>query len=254
VTTGSTRPSIEPPRTANGHIQGITLPGFLQLLELEKKTCTLTVASAGRTGVLYFQDGEMIDAEVGETRGQEAFFALEDWTAPEIEIEHVCRARRQTVFASMTELLLEGARRADEAARDAQARPAPSSWSGRPALHWWDQGRGLLGKDSLPYCAVAVRLSDGAAMLLHGTADMHDWAKPLLALAHSARQATENLGQGSCEWVDGQVGIGIVWDTESDAALALAQGLAGRQSTPWFRSQFSAFVRRIWPDHFTAKE
>ena len=241
-------------RAAKGHIQGITLQGFLQLLAFEQKTCTLTVSSEGRSGFLYFQEGELIDAEVGETRGHDAFYELEDWTAPEIDIEHVCRARRQTVFASMTELLLEGARRADEAVRDAAQKPASCSWTGRPALHWWDQGHGLLGKDGQPYCAVAVRLSDGAAILLHGTADMNDWAKPLLTLAHSARQATENLGQGSCEWVDGQMGIGIVWDTESDAALAVAEGLVGSHAAPWFRSQFSAFVRRIWPDHFDSTE
>ncbi len=107
-------------RAAKGHIQGITLCGFLQLLEIERKTCTLQVASEGRTGSLHFQDGELIHAEVGETSGPEAVYALEGWAAPEIEIDQVCRARRRTVFSSVTELLLEGARRADEETRNGE--------------------------------------------------------------------------------------------------------------------------------------
>ncbi len=110
-------------RAAKGHIQGITLCGFLQLLEIERKTCTLQVSSEGRTGFLHFQDGALIHAEVGEVSGAEAVYALESWPAPEIEIDQVCRARSRTVFCSMTELLLEGARRADEEMRNAEAGP-----------------------------------------------------------------------------------------------------------------------------------
>lgn len=106
-------------RAAKGHIQGITLCGFLQLLELERKTCTLQVTLEGSTGFLHFQDGELIHAEVGETSGPEAVYVMEGWATPEIEIDQVCRARHRTVFSSMTELLLEGARRADEETRDA---------------------------------------------------------------------------------------------------------------------------------------
>jgi DNA-binding response OmpR family regulator len=110
-------------RAAKGHIQGITLCGFLQLLEVERKTCTLLVSSDGRTGFLHFQDGELIHAEMGETSGPEVVYALENWTAPEIEIDQVCRARGRTVFGSVTELLLEGARRADEETRSAERGP-----------------------------------------------------------------------------------------------------------------------------------
>jgi CheY-like chemotaxis protein len=110
-------------RAATGHIQGITLFGFLQLLQLERKTCTLRVSSGGRAGLLHFQDGELIHAEVDGTSGPEAVYALEGWAAPEIEIDRVCRARCRTVFSSMTELLLEGARRADEETRNTGGAP-----------------------------------------------------------------------------------------------------------------------------------
>jgi DNA-binding response OmpR family regulator len=258
-------------RAARGHIQGITLFGFLQLLQLERKTCTLQVTSGERTGFLHFQDGELIHAETGAISGTEAVYALEGWATPEIDIDRVCRARHRTVFASMTELLLEGARRVDEALRrassepggesedsflswdieeqspalEAPAAPAPPPWDGRPAAQWWDDGRKLLGDDGLPDLAVAVRLSDGAATALRGPEALREWAAPLLALARDARAMAGAEGLGSFEWIDERVGIGIVWDTGADVALAVAEGLAGRHSIACFRSQFSAVVRRV---------
>ncbi|HBL29629.1 MAG TPA: hypothetical protein DD490_22575, partial [Acidobacteria bacterium] len=188
-------------RTAKGHIQGITLFGFLQLLQLERKTCTLRVTAGGESGQLCFQDGEIVHAEVGSTTGPDAVYLLEGWAAPEIDIEHVCRARQRTVFASITELLLEGARRADEEKRgpgtpDDDELPmdaagawdtqdlqpvldrikglAPAPWNGKPAASWWQEAHAQFGDDGLPGCAVAVRLSDGAAIVLRGTDELRD--------------------------------------------------------------------------------
>jgi len=121
-------------RAAKGHIDGITLCGFLQLLEIERKTCTLQVSSEGRTGFLHVQDGELIHAEVGEIDGPEAVYTMEGWATPEIEIDQVCRARSRTIFSSMTELLLEGARRADEEMRNAEAVPDEAATGS--ALSW----------------------------------------------------------------------------------------------------------------------
>ena len=47
---------------------GVSLPSFLQMLEQERKSCTLIVNSEGRSGSFYFEDGELIDA-VFDDRG-----------------------------------------------------------------------------------------------------------------------------------------------------------------------------------------
>ena len=44
---------------------GITLPAFLQLVEMERKTCTLKIRSHGRKGYLYFLEGDLMDADNG---------------------------------------------------------------------------------------------------------------------------------------------------------------------------------------------
>jgi CheY-like chemotaxis protein len=114
-------------QAAGGHLQGITLASFLQLLEIERKTCTLRVTSGDRSGLLCFQDGELIHAETGEVSGPPAVYLLESWKAPEIEIDNVCRARKRTVDMPLAQLLLEGARLADEHGRGSDLQdPFPS--------------------------------------------------------------------------------------------------------------------------------
>ena len=44
-------------------LRGISLESFLQVLEVEKKTCTLTINSQHRSGRLYIHEGELIHAE-----------------------------------------------------------------------------------------------------------------------------------------------------------------------------------------------
>jgi DNA-binding response OmpR family regulator len=101
------------PRT-QGHIEGITLFGFLQLLEIERKSCTLTLRLGERRAVLFIRAGELIHAESDGLVGDAAVLQLGDWEAPEIDIENVCRTRKRTVETRLTELLMEAARLADE--------------------------------------------------------------------------------------------------------------------------------------------
>jgi hypothetical protein len=60
-------------------IHGISLAAFLQLLEMENKTCTLTVRSRGKEGHLYFVKGELMQADTGEVKGEEAALAIVAW-------------------------------------------------------------------------------------------------------------------------------------------------------------------------------
>jgi len=97
-----------------GHVSGISLPSFLQLLELDKKTCTLTLSAGIQEGRMYFQQGELIDAHTGKLNGQEAAFEIICWDNTEIEIENVCKHRERTITAPLGFILIESARMKDE--------------------------------------------------------------------------------------------------------------------------------------------
>ncbi len=100
-----------------GHLQGITLPTFLQLIEMEKRTCTLTVNSNEEFGYWYFQKGELLDAEVGKKIGLDAAYQMLDWKQTEIEITPRCKRKTKNIQESMNEILMESMRLQDERKR-----------------------------------------------------------------------------------------------------------------------------------------
>ncbi len=99
--------------SASGHLQGITLPTFLQMIQADRKTCTLRVKSNGKSGLLHFKNGELFDAEMGTLAGDQAAQAIVCWDAPEIEIL-AGRARAKRVHMQLAGLLLEAFRQKDE--------------------------------------------------------------------------------------------------------------------------------------------
>lgn len=108
-----------------GHVSGISLPSFLQLLELDHKTCTIMAKAGGRTGLLFFQNGSLINAYVEPLTGLDAAFEIISWDKAEIEIHNFCQNRKRTIEAPLGFILIEGARLSDERAEQQQAGGAP---------------------------------------------------------------------------------------------------------------------------------
>lgn len=100
--------------TSQDHIHGISLVGFLQLIEMEKKTCTLTIKSRGKVGHLYFARGDLMEAETGNLRGESAALDITTWDTVEIEIKYICRIKKKAINLPLPEILIEGYRRMDE--------------------------------------------------------------------------------------------------------------------------------------------
>jgi CheY-like chemotaxis protein len=98
-------------------IHGISLAAFLQLLEMEHKTCTLTVTSGGQEGHLYFVKGELMEAEAGEVKGAEAALDIVTWDNVVIEIQYMCPVKKKGIRLPLAELLMEGFRIKDEKER-----------------------------------------------------------------------------------------------------------------------------------------
>jgi predicted regulator of Ras-like GTPase activity (Roadblock/LC7/MglB family)/CheY-like chemotaxis protein len=102
---------------SKGYLRGITLPAFLQLVEMERKTCTLKVMSKGRTGFLYFSDGELMNADTGQEKGEKAAYEIVCWDEAEIELSSICRDKTKEIRSSLGHVLMEGFRLKDERGR-----------------------------------------------------------------------------------------------------------------------------------------
>ncbi len=114
---------------SKGYITGVSLSSFLQLLELDKKSCTLTVHAGSKEGIMYFRDGEILDASAPNVQGSEAAYAIVSWKNVEIEIENRCSVTEKRIQETLGFILLEGCRRKDESA-DADAKNSGSTLGG----------------------------------------------------------------------------------------------------------------------------
>ncbi|HEY3271133.1 MAG TPA: response regulator [Geothrix sp.] len=88
-----------------GVIRGLSLGSILQLLAWEQKSCTLTVTSAARLGLLYLSRGDVIHAAYRDQEGFPAVYEILTWDHPDIEFVETCRVER-TIDLPLTELLL----------------------------------------------------------------------------------------------------------------------------------------------------
>jgi CheY-like chemotaxis protein len=108
-----------------GRVENISLASFLQLLEMERKTCTLSVRSHGPEGVhegrLFFRAGRLVGAATGDLEGREAALEIVTWDHADIEITDVCPPVDPEIEVALSFLLMEGMRLKDESERGKEA-------------------------------------------------------------------------------------------------------------------------------------
>ncbi|MGH7700384.1 MAG: response regulator, partial [Gemmatimonadales bacterium] len=80
-----------------GRIRGVTLFGFLQLLEVERTTAVVVVHGAGPPGRCYFEDGRLVHAQTRRLQGLDAVYEILAWPDPTVEIFYKRRPRERTV-------------------------------------------------------------------------------------------------------------------------------------------------------------
>lgn len=105
-------------QTASGHIQGITLFGFLQLLQIERKTCSLEVKSGEKIGVLYFSAGELFNATFNQMEGEEAAYKILSWENTEIHINNAVKKEKKRIEIPLNNLLMNAVQQKDEDSLD----------------------------------------------------------------------------------------------------------------------------------------
>lgn len=96
-------------------LNGVSLKVFLQMLELEHKTCTLRIVSGYQMGHLHMREGRLIAAKTGQLRDKEAVTAILDWPNCTITISESAHVR-ETMNVPVQTILMEWCITRDEAA------------------------------------------------------------------------------------------------------------------------------------------
>ncbi|MCE0484789.1 MAG: DUF4388 domain-containing protein [Methylacidiphilales bacterium] len=87
-------------------LNGVSLENFLQMIEQERKTCTLRIMSGYQTGYLYLTHGHLIGARTGSLRDKEAALSILGWPNCTISITAGSTAE-PTMNLSIQSLLVE---------------------------------------------------------------------------------------------------------------------------------------------------
>ena len=109
--------------TAGGRMAGVALSALLQLMLLERKTCSLLVTSGVRKGRLHFLSGELVNAYAFDldAEGEGAARHLLALDKVTIDFERSLHNHVRRIQTPLATLLLEAATSSDEAGRGLEA-------------------------------------------------------------------------------------------------------------------------------------
>ena len=99
-----------------GTLHSVSSGMFLQLMEMEERTCTIRLfgKTGGRRGILFFRDGELLDAKTGELRGEAAAHEIFSWDQVSLKIQNSCQQKAKKIKKDLQAILLEAVRLKDE--------------------------------------------------------------------------------------------------------------------------------------------
>ncbi len=105
-------------KAEGGSLHNVTLETFLQLIEMEQQTSTLRVVDKQeeRGGVLFFRNGELMNARVGDMQGKDAAYEILSWSNVSLSIEQDCVFQEKIIQGDLQAILLDAMRVKDELA------------------------------------------------------------------------------------------------------------------------------------------
>lgn len=99
-----------------GTLHSVSSGIFLQLMEMEQKTCTIRLSGkkSDKNGVLFFREGELLDARVDELQGKAAAYEIFSWDEVTLSIQNECPPMENKIQSDLQPIILEAMRLRDE--------------------------------------------------------------------------------------------------------------------------------------------
>ncbi len=102
--------------TEGGRLHDASLEMFTQLIEMEQKTCTIRIddKTTHKRGILFFRNGELVNARIGVTSGLNIAYEIFSWENISLSIENSCRSTVLKIDQDLQSILVEAMRLKDE--------------------------------------------------------------------------------------------------------------------------------------------
>lgn len=99
-----------------GIMHNVSPTVFLQLMEMEAKTCTIRVLDkkSGMGGILYFLDGNLLDVRVGSIKGLDAAYRVFSWDEVTLFIQNECSSRENKINSDLQPIIMKAVGMKDE--------------------------------------------------------------------------------------------------------------------------------------------
>ena len=96
-----------------GNLRDLKLPNLIQLNCMERNSAKLTIEHAGKYGMIYFHEGQIVHAEFDPDIGEKALFRLIGLPEGNFKVENGVKAPMSTISTHWNSLLLEGLHQLD---------------------------------------------------------------------------------------------------------------------------------------------
>jgi len=106
------------PRRISGQLGVMTLADIIQILDMNRKSCVITLKKEKLTGRVYLRNGRIIDAEVGKLQSEDALLELLRWKEADFIVEtDIDLPFEERIKKDTATLLIESFTRIDEKGR-----------------------------------------------------------------------------------------------------------------------------------------
>lgn len=107
-----------------GTLLDINLTDVLQVLSVNRKTCTLFLKRDDERGEIYLKEGKIVDAKTGDLRGEQALFYLLDWEGADFFIGTTVEGGVQVrIEKDLHSLILDWIDRRDTRKKEEEVKP-----------------------------------------------------------------------------------------------------------------------------------
>ncbi|GAK51753.1 response regulator [Candidatus Moduliflexus flocculans] len=120
----SQHPHAQEESDLKGNLEQMHLPEVIQTLSMNQKTGGLKINSGNRSGKIYFENGEVIQALLGQIKGEEALYRILVWDEGTFEFDTSDAPALPPIGKTTTSLLMEGFEERDEFFKYKKAMPS----------------------------------------------------------------------------------------------------------------------------------
>ncbi|MGD9214793.1 MAG: response regulator [Desulfobacteraceae bacterium] len=105
------RLQMSTPNKSAGYVEGFAISSFVQVIELEGKSCNVVVLADGKKGCLFIRNGSIINAKTDSLDGEKAAIEILGWENAQIRLSPPNKKIKRVIESSLTQLAAADSRR-----------------------------------------------------------------------------------------------------------------------------------------------